>query len=72
MQLTYRIATLNMNGISSPLKMYMLRNSLIRQDINVALIHITTFPKYTVMKHLNEGTEKMRDRTYNKIRSNIH
>ena len=51
-----------MNGISSPLKMYRLRNFLIRQDIDVALLQEVTrndFSQiYSYETHLNEGTEK--------------
>ena len=62
MQLTYRIASLNMNGILSPLKMYMLRNFLIRHDIDVALLQEVTHNDFSQIygyeTHLNEGTEK--------------
>jgi len=62
MQLTYRIANLNVNGLSSPLKMYMFRNFLIRQDIDVTLLQEVTHNEfsqiYVYETHLNEGTEK--------------
>ena len=39
---TYKIATLNINGVSSPLKMQTLNNFLLRQDINIALLQEVT------------------------------
>ena len=39
---TYKIATLNINGISLPLKIQMLNNFLLRQDIDIALLQEVT------------------------------
>jgi len=39
---TYKIAALNINGISPPMKKQMLRNFLLRQDIDIALIQEVT------------------------------
>ena len=44
---TYKIATLNINGISSPLKMEMLNNVLLRQDIDIALLQEVTNNDFT-------------------------
>ena len=51
---TYIIATLNITGISSPLKMQMLNNFLLRQDIDIALLQGVTnndFNPSVVTKH---------------------
>jgi exonuclease III len=59
---TYKIATLNINGIATKTKMSMLANFLTKQDIDVALLQevthndFTTTYGYTAM--VNEGTEK--------------
>jgi len=57
MQQTYRIATINIKGISSPLKLHMLRNFLTREDIDTALLQEATQNDYAQIHgyetHLN-------------------
>jgi exonuclease III len=59
---THKIATLNINGITSPLKLQLLNNLLLRQDVDVALLQeITTddfSPLYNYTAYVNEGLDK--------------
>jgi len=59
---THKIATLNINGISSPLKMQMLNNFLLRHDIDIALLQEVTnndFPPICgYAAFVNEGSDK--------------
>jgi len=61
MSLTYKIATININGISSRLKIHMLRNFLMRQDIDIALLQEVTKTEspliYGYDTHLNVGVD---------------
>ena len=61
MSLTYKIATININGISSRLKIYMLRNFLMRQDIYIALLQEVTKTESSLIygydTHLNVGVD---------------
>jgi exonuclease III len=61
MQKTFKIATLNINGIASSTRIRMLEDFLIRQDIDFALLQELThrnlnYSKYTA--YINEGIEK--------------
>jgi len=59
---TYKIATLNINGISSPLKIQSLNNLLVRQDIDIALLQEVTINDFSSLHGyealVNEGTDK--------------
>jgi len=61
MDYTYKIATLNINGISVPTKIHMLGEFLYKHDIDLALLQevtnskITTIRRYT--SYINMGTE---------------
>jgi len=61
MDYTYKIATLNINGISAPTKIHMLEEFLYKHDIHLALPQevtnskITTIQRYT--SYINIGTE---------------
>jgi exonuclease III len=59
---THKIATLNINGITSPLKLQLLNSLLLRQDIDTVLLQeITTddfSPFYNYTAHVNEGFDK--------------
>jgi exonuclease III len=59
---TYKIATLNINGIASHTKMSMLDDFLKRQDIDVALLQEVTHTDFTTIHGykatVNEGTDK--------------
>jgi exonuclease III len=60
---THKIATLNINGITSPLKLQLLNSLLLRQDIGMALIQEITTNDSTpamVTAHVNEGIDKRR------------
>jgi len=62
MNFTYKIATLNINAISSPMKIIMLTNFLLAQDIDIALLQevanddLSNIFGYSA--HINEGIEK--------------
>jgi len=62
MNFTYKIATLNINAISSPMKIKMLTNFLLRQDIDIALLQEVANDDlsniYDYSAHINEGIEK--------------
>jgi len=62
MNFTYKIATLNINAISSPMKMKMLTNFLLGQDIDIALLQEVANDDlsntYGYIAHINEGIEK--------------
>ena len=57
----YKVATLNINGISSAIRIRMLEEFLHKQDIDIALLQEVTNPnlqsirRYTA--HINQGTE---------------
>jgi len=61
MSYTYKIATININGISSHVCIKMLEDYLRQQDIDIVLLQevtqtkITTFRRYNA--HVNVGTE---------------
>ena len=61
---TFKIATLNINGIASKTRLGMLEGFLKRKDIDFALLqevthaNLTTFRRYTA--HVNEGTDRRR------------
>jgi exonuclease III len=62
MQYIYKIATLNINGMTSHTKIKMLEELLCQQDIDIALLQevtdqrINTIRRYNI--YTNEGTEK--------------
>ena len=64
MNFTYKIATLNINAISSPMKIKMLTNFLLGQDIDIALLQEVANEDlsniYGHSVHINEGIEKKR------------
>jgi len=57
---TYKVANLNINGISSPTRLQMLEDFLYNHDIDIALLKEVTHP--TIQKinryaaHFNQGT----------------
>jgi len=61
MDYTYKIATLNINGISAPTRIDMLEEFLYKHDIDLALLQevtnskIITIRRYT--SYINMGTE---------------
>jgi exonuclease III len=59
---TYKIATLNINGIAIYTKMIMLGDFLKRQETDIALLHEVTHNDFTnIHEHnaiVNEGTDK--------------
>ena len=59
---TYKIASLNIIGISSPWKMQMLNNLLFRQDIDIALLQEVTRNDFSSIHGnvalVNVGTDK--------------
>ena len=59
---TYKIATLNINGIATYTKMSMLADFLKRQDIDIALVQEVTHNEFTNIHEynaiVNEGTDK--------------
>ena len=59
---TYKVVTLNINGISSPLKMQSLNNLLFQQDIDIALLQEVTINDSSSLRGyealVNEGTDK--------------
>ena len=59
---TYKIATLNINGIASQTKLRMHGEFLRRQDIDVALLQEVTQTDFTTIHDykaiINEGTDK--------------
>jgi len=58
----YKIVTLNMDGISSPMKVRMFHNFLFRQDIDIALLQevtnndVSTIGGYATL--VKEGLDK--------------
>jgi len=62
MNFTYKIATLNINAISSPMKIKLLTNFLLGQDIDIALLQEVANNDlsniYGYSAHINSGTEK--------------
>jgi len=62
MNFTYKIATLNINAISSPMKIKMLTNFLLGQDTDIAFLQEVANDDlsniYGYNAHINEGTEK--------------
>jgi len=61
MDYTFKVATLNITGISAPIKIHMLEEFLYKHDIDLALLQevtnskITTIQRYT--SYINIGTE---------------
>jgi len=59
---TYKIATLNINGIASRTKLSMLGDFLKRKDIDVDLLQEVTHTEFTTIREynaiVNEGTDK--------------
>jgi exonuclease III len=58
---SYKIATLNINVISFPLKMQTFNNFLLRQDINIALLQEVTTTSHPLCGYeafINEGIDK--------------
>jgi exonuclease III len=60
----YKVATININGISYTSRIRMLEAFLNKQDIDIALLqevtstNVNTFRQYTA--HINQGTDKRR------------
>ena len=61
MKYTYKIATLNINAISSPMKIKILTNVLLGQDIDITLLQEVANNDlsniYGYSEHINESTE---------------
>jgi len=59
---TYKIATLNIKGISSITPLQMLEDFLWRQDIDFALLQEVTHAKLSTIRrytaYMNEGTDR--------------
>jgi len=59
---TYKIATLNINGTTSPLKMQIFNNLLLRQDIDISLLQEVTIIDFSSLHGyaalVNESTDK--------------
>jgi len=59
---TYKIATLNINGIATYTKIRMLGDVLKQQDIDIALLQEVTHNDFTTIREynaiVNEGTDK--------------
>ena len=62
MNYTYKIATLNINAISSPMKIQMVTNFFLRQGIDITVLQAVAnndlFKIYGYSAHINIGTEK--------------
>jgi hypothetical protein len=65
MQYIYKIATLNINGMTSKTKIKMLEELLCQQFNDIALLKEVTFQRLNTIRRYNtytkEGTEKKRD-----------
>ena len=61
MTYTYKIATININGIASHLRLWMLEDYLRQQDIDIVLLQEVTHTKITSFRrynaYVNVGTE---------------
>jgi len=61
MDYTYKIATLNINGISAPTRIHMLKELLYKHDIDLALLQDVTISKIATIRrytsYINMGTE---------------
>jgi exonuclease III len=57
----YRVATLNINGITSATRLKMLEEFLHKHDIEIALLQEITHPDLSTLRnynaHINQGTE---------------
>ena len=66
----YRVATLNINGITSATRLRMIEEFLNKQDIDIALLQEITHPELSTLRnynaHINQGTEGRREATLTK------
>jgi len=76
MQYTYRIMSLNINGIESHTRLQMLEEFLQRHDVDIALLHEVTNEKKLVFKlyksTINIGTLELGTAILSKLNSQLH